>query len=176
LVSPLPDVTCTVDQALMTDPTCYNPCILETMIPGAWASQNLEDITNTLVAFPTCDGLGAPCLREATVPGRLTSENIQWVAKSLSAFLGYDGLGNLWVGPGYYLQEQEFIYMPPIRDLYPSEHCTSTTAPPGIGDSFAFESDGGVWAVDFCGKRLARLRPRPETIWNVRLTSVSGSN
>jgi len=163
LVSPLPDVACTVDpKTLMTDPTCYNPCIQETVLPGAWASENIEKVTNAWVAFPSRDSLGVPCLREATVPGGLSFENIQWVARNRSAFLGYDGLGDLWVGHGCYLQEREFIYMPPIRDLYPSEYCTSTTAHAAIGDSFAFESDGCVWAVDFCGRRMTRLRPRPQ--------------
>jgi hypothetical protein len=112
------------------DPRCVNSCIEEQLVPGSWVS----DMTH-------------PPLTQVPVGTLLV--------------VVPDRHHNLWFDQGYQDRKGRFHLWPALLALYPttfSEGGTSALGS-GIGGSVAVvRRNGEIWAADYEGRRLNRLR------------------
>jgi hypothetical protein len=115
------------------DPRCVNPCIEETMVPGSWV----------------IDGSHPPMTHLSE--GRLLN-------------VAFDRQQNIWFDQGYLDRRGKFHLWPPVLAMTPTAYETgvASLAFDGIGGCVAVDPrNGDIWATDYFGRRLNRLRPQP---------------
>ena len=115
------------------DPRCVNPCIDETMVPGSWV----------------IDGSNPPMTHLSE--GRLLN-------------VAFDRQQNIWFDQGYLDRHRQFHLWPPVLAMTPTAYETgvASLAFDGIGGCVAVDPrNGDIWATDYFGRRLNRLRPVP---------------
>jgi len=121
------------DGSITLNPRCTNPCIVERLVPGTFE----PDASNPPLTYRAVGTLGG---------------------------FAIDRRRNVWMRYGYMDRRGAFYLMPPLLELYrtPStpvgDFPTGTFLHDGIGDPSIDDKTGDIWAADYRGHRLNRLR------------------